>query len=145
MFFYEKPCDRIVTEQDMKKFNKGFMLWHWFLWLKETKMLYFSFFLIFYIYLLISVRERKGDGERNINRLPPTCTSVRPNPQPWYVPWLGIEPVTFLSTGWCSNQVTHTSLAISLLKLFSSEHLSLLLSMFNVYIKVRLNMKHIFH
>ena len=29
------------------------------------------------------------------------------NPQPRYVPWLGIEPTTFWCMGWCSNQLSH--------------------------------------
>ena len=31
------------------------------------------------------------------------------NPQPRYVSWLGMEPVTFWSTGRCSSQLNHTS------------------------------------
>ena len=31
-----------------------------------------------------------------------------PNPQPRYVPWRGIKPVTFQSAGWCSNPLSHT-------------------------------------
>ena len=40
------------------------------------------------------------------------------NPKPRYV--LGIEPITFLYTGWCSNQLSHLAKAILL---FMSHHL----------------------
>ena len=33
------------------------------------------------------------------------------NPQPGYVPCLGIEPTTLWSRGWCSNQLSHTGQA----------------------------------
>ena len=36
------------------------------------------------------------------------CPNQGPNLQPGYMPWLRIEPPTFWSTGWCSNQLNHT-------------------------------------
>ena len=32
-------------------------------------------------------------------------------PQPRYVPWPGIKPITFWCTGWCSNQLSHLARA----------------------------------
>ena len=60
-------------------------------------------------------REREREREtsmwqRNISWLPShTHPDWGSNLQPGYVPWLGNEPVTFRSTGWCSNQQRHTS------------------------------------
>ena len=44
--------------------------------------------------------------ERHIDRLPLHRDT---NPQPWYVAWLGIEPVTLQFIGWCSSPLGHTS------------------------------------
>ena len=55
------------------------------------------------------VRERSM-RERNIDWLPShRFPGQRPNPQPQYVPCVGIEPTTFWFMGQYSNQLIHTS------------------------------------
>ena len=61
-------------------------------------------------------REREGQREGNISAREKhqlvaslACPDLGANPQPKCVPWLGIEPITFWCTGWCSNQLSHTS------------------------------------
>ena len=76
------------------------------------------FIFIFLTCLLVLEREGKGEGEkekevdvREKHRLVASHTRHNwgLNPQPRYVPWPGIEPPTFWCTGWCSNQLSHTS------------------------------------
>ena len=68
--------------------------------------------------MLIDYRERGREGERegenhrceretSISFLS-SVPSKAPNPQPRRVPWPGTKPVTFRSTGQCSNQLNHT-------------------------------------
>ena len=57
-------------------------------------------------------RQKKKETSvwaRNIDWLPScTRTDWGLNQQPEYVPWLGIESMTFWSMGWYSNQLSHT-------------------------------------
>ena len=46
--------------------------------------------------------ERREGRERNINHLPLTHPQLGTKPTTRHVPWLGIEPGTFCSAGWCS-------------------------------------------
>ena len=53
-------------------------------------------------------RREKHQRERTINKLPSwTHPDGGLNLKPGNVPWPGIEPVTFWSMGWCSNQLRH--------------------------------------
>ena len=56
-------------------------------------------------------RERERDGDvREKHQLVASHSLPKQglNPQPRYVPWLGIEPAAFWCTQWCSNQLSHT-------------------------------------
>ena len=63
--------------------------------------------------LLILERQRGIGGEREKHES--VASHMRPNrtsnPQPRYVPWLGIEPAHFWCMGWCSNQPSHLARA----------------------------------
>ena len=55
-------------------------------------------------------RERMGAGrERDVKE---KHWSLGSNPQPTYVPWLGIEPTTFWCMEWHSNQLSHPARAV---------------------------------
>ena len=65
------------------------------------------FFKILFIYFLREGREGK-ERERNVDIWEKhrsvascTCPNQGPGPQPRYVPWSGIELVTFCFLGWC--------------------------------------------
>ena len=62
--------------------------------------------------MLIDFTERGREGEKEGEKhecekhrsvASHTCPDQGPNLQPRHVPWLGTEPTTFQSTGWCSN------------------------------------------
>ena len=71
-------------------------------------------------------REREGKRERKRNidvretliGCLPHMPQPRTKPQPKYVPWLGIERVTFLCMEQCSNQLSHTGQVVILFLIF---------------------------
>ena len=76
-------------------------------------LLFLLFFLILtqgYVYWFY--RERKGgrggerEGKETWSVASYTRSNQGSNPQPRYVPWLGIEPATFWCMGQCANQLS---------------------------------------
>ena len=55
-------------------------------------------------------KERVRERERLIGCIH-MCPDWGSNPQPRYMPWLGIKSTTFWCIGWCSNQLSHTNQA----------------------------------
>ena len=47
-------------------------------------------------------REGKGGRETSMCGCPPSAPYWGPGPQPWHVPWLGIDPATPWLAVWCS-------------------------------------------
>ena len=61
-------------------------------------------------------RRRETEREKNIDELPSHTRPDREmNPQPEYVLWLGIEPVTLLCAGWLLNHWVTQARAILVL------------------------------
>ena len=61
------------------------------------------------IYLFLETGEgREKERKRNISWLPLVCALTRdPNPNPWHVPWLGMELETFcFACGMTPNQLS---------------------------------------
>ena len=75
----------------------------------------------FYLFIFREKGGRKRGREtamweRNIDWLPPACPNQGPGLQPRHVPWLGIEPVTFLFAGCCSIHWATAARAVCLNK-----------------------------
>ena len=86
--------------------------------------IYLFIFTLGYVYWFQREREeekrkREREREKHLLVISLRCLDQRLNPQPRYVPWLGIEPATFWCTGWHPNQLSHQARAISYFKSLS--------------------------